>query len=89
MLFGFLLVSAGIQLLCFGLMAEMQARTYHESQDKPIYIIREVREFHEPHAEQVREFHEPHAEQVREFHEPHAKQVRESEPPRPRKVGEA
>ena len=25
-------------------MAEMQARTYHESQDKPIYIIREVRE---------------------------------------------
>ena len=61
LLFGFLLVAAGIQLLSFGLMAEMQARTYHESQDKPIYIIREVREFHEPHAGEVREFHEPHA----------------------------
>ena len=77
LLFGFLLVSAGIQLLCFGLMAEMQARTYHESQDKPIYIIKEVREFHEAHANQVRESHEPHAKEV-----PHAKSVRESEPPR-------
>jgi glycosyltransferase involved in cell wall biosynthesis len=86
LLFGFLLVSAGIQLLCFGLMAEMQARTYHESQDKPIYIIREVRESHEPHAKEVRESHEPHAKEVRESHEPHVKPVRESEPPRARGV---
>jgi hypothetical protein len=27
-----------------GLLAEMQARTYHESQDKPTYVIREIRE---------------------------------------------
>ena len=27
-----------------GLLAEMLARTYHESQDKPIYVIREIRE---------------------------------------------
>jgi hypothetical protein len=27
-----------------GLLAEMQARTYHESQDKPVYVIREVLE---------------------------------------------
>ena len=27
-----------------GLIAEMQARTYHESQDKPTYVIREIRE---------------------------------------------
>jgi hypothetical protein len=27
-----------------GLLAEMQARTYHESQGKPIYVIKEVRE---------------------------------------------
>jgi len=26
------------------LLAEMQVRTYHESQGKPIYVIREIRE---------------------------------------------
>ena len=44
LLFGIMFVVAGIQLLMHGLTAEMQARTYHESQGKPIYIIREVRE---------------------------------------------
>ena len=44
LLFGILLVSTGVQLVTLGLLAEMQARTYHESQDKPIYTIREVRE---------------------------------------------
>ena len=38
------LVGAGIILILNGLQAEMIARTYHESQDKPIYVIREVRE---------------------------------------------
>ena len=33
-----------MQLVTLGLLAEMQARTYHESQNKPIYVIREVRE---------------------------------------------
>ena len=33
-----------MQLVTLGLLAELQARTYHESQDKPIYVIREVRE---------------------------------------------
>ena len=33
-----------MQLVTLGLLAEMLARTYHESQDKPIYVIREVRE---------------------------------------------
>ncbi len=32
----------GIQLLCFGLLAELLMRTYHESQDRPIYRIREI-----------------------------------------------
>lgn len=41
---GILLVFAGVQLVTLGLLAEMQARTYHESQDKPIYVIREIRE---------------------------------------------
>ncbi len=37
-----LLVLAGIQLFCFGLLAELLMRTYHESQGKPIYRVREV-----------------------------------------------
>ena len=44
LLFGVLLVSTGLQLITLGLLAEMQVRTYHESQDKPIYVIREIRE---------------------------------------------
>ena len=54
LLFGILLVIAGIQLLSAGLVAEMVARTYHESQNKPIYIIREVREADTPRAREVR-----------------------------------
>jgi glycosyltransferase involved in cell wall biosynthesis len=34
----------GVQLVTFGLLAEVMARTYYESQDKPTYVIREVRE---------------------------------------------
>jgi glycosyltransferase involved in cell wall biosynthesis len=41
---GILLIFTGVQLLMTGLLAEMLARTYHESQDKPIYVIREIRE---------------------------------------------
>ena len=34
----------GIQFITMGLMAEIVIRTYHESQDKPIYVIKEVLE---------------------------------------------
>ena len=44
LLFGILLVFTGVQLVTLGLLAEMQARTYHESQDKATYVIREIRE---------------------------------------------
>ena len=44
LLFGILLIFTGVQLITLGLLAELQSRTYHESQDKPIYVIREVRE---------------------------------------------
>jgi uncharacterized membrane protein len=44
LLFGILLVFTGVQLVTLGLLAEMQARTYHESQNKPTYAIREIRE---------------------------------------------
>ncbi len=42
LLLAVLLVVIGVQLITMGLLAEMLTRTYHESQDKPIYIVREV-----------------------------------------------
>jgi glycosyltransferase involved in cell wall biosynthesis len=36
-----LLVVVGVQLVSLGLLGEMLARTYHESQGKPIYVIKE------------------------------------------------
>jgi glycosyltransferase involved in cell wall biosynthesis len=44
LLLGILLIFTGLQLVTLGLLAELQARTYHESQDKPTYVIREVRD---------------------------------------------
>jgi glycosyltransferase involved in cell wall biosynthesis len=40
LLLGILFVFTGVQLVTLGLLAEMQARTYHESQGKPVYAIR-------------------------------------------------
>lgn len=37
-----LLFILGVQALLLGLIAEMMVRTYHESQSKPIYIVRHV-----------------------------------------------
>ncbi len=42
LLLGILLVFIGVQFLTIGLLAELQARTYHESQSKPTYVIREI-----------------------------------------------
>jgi glycosyltransferase involved in cell wall biosynthesis len=42
--FGGLLLITGVQLITLGLLAEIQARTYHESQNKPTYVIREILE---------------------------------------------
>jgi len=36
------LLIAGVQLFSFGLLAELSMRTYHESQGRPIYRVREV-----------------------------------------------
>ena len=44
LLLGILMVFTGMQLITVGLLAELQARTYHESQGKPIYVIRDVLE---------------------------------------------
>jgi glycosyltransferase involved in cell wall biosynthesis len=42
LLLGVLLIFTGVQLVTLGLLAELQARTYHESQNKPTYAIREI-----------------------------------------------
>lgn len=44
LLFGILLLFTGVQLVTLGLLAELQVRTYHESQGKPTYYIRELLE---------------------------------------------
>ncbi|NJL02410.1 MAG: glycosyltransferase family 2 protein [Spirulinaceae cyanobacterium RM2_2_10] len=36
------LILAGVQLFSFGLLAELLIRTYHESQGRPIYRVREI-----------------------------------------------
>lgn len=38
----FMLMFFGVQLIGMGLLAEIQIRTYHESQGKPVYVIRET-----------------------------------------------
>lgn len=44
LLLGMLLVFIGVQLVTFGLLAELLTRTYYESQNKPVYAIREIRQ---------------------------------------------
>jgi glycosyltransferase involved in cell wall biosynthesis len=41
LLLGALLFLTGVILVNFGLMAELLVRTYHESQGKPIYVVKE------------------------------------------------
>tara|TARA_B100000614_G_scaffold206013_1_gene188020 strand:- start:5577 stop:6536 length:960 start_codon:yes stop_codon:yes gene_type:complete len=43
LIFALILGIAGIQLFSFGLLGELLMRTYHESQDRPIYRIREIK----------------------------------------------
>jgi glycosyltransferase involved in cell wall biosynthesis len=42
LLLGILLIFTGFQLVTLGLLAELQVRTYHESQNKSIYVIGEI-----------------------------------------------
>ncbi len=42
LLLAVLLILIGFQFISMGLLGEMLARTYHESQDKPIYVIKEI-----------------------------------------------
>lgn len=42
LLLAVLLIFMGMQFISLGLLGELQARTYHESQNKPIYTVRKV-----------------------------------------------
>jgi hypothetical protein len=42
LLLGILLVLGGIQLITIGILAELQMRTYYESQNKKTYNVRKV-----------------------------------------------
>ena len=42
LLLGALLFLTGVILVSFGLMAELLVRIYHESQGKPIYVVKEI-----------------------------------------------
>ena len=37
-----LLVIVGVQFIGLGFVGELTMRTYHETQHKPIYVVREV-----------------------------------------------
>ena len=41
---GILFMVVGVQFLTMGLLGEMLVRTYHESQGKPPYVIRDILE---------------------------------------------
>ncbi len=45
LLVGVFLFTLGLNMILLGLLAELIVRTYHESQSKPVYLIRERRNF--------------------------------------------
>jgi glycosyltransferase involved in cell wall biosynthesis len=47
LLVGVFLFTIGLNLLLLGLLAELIVRTYHESQSKPVYLVRELRNIEE------------------------------------------
>lgn len=42
LLISVMLILIGLQFFCFGILAEVLARTYHESQNKKTYVVRNV-----------------------------------------------
>ena len=56
MLLAVALLVSGIQFISLGLLSEIIARTYYESQNKPIYVLREVKS----HREELGDFADSH-----------------------------
>jgi hypothetical protein len=44
LLLAILLIFIGFQFVTMGLLGEMLARTYHESQDRPVFVVGEILE---------------------------------------------
>ncbi|MEA1889064.1 MAG: glycosyltransferase family 2 protein [Pseudomonadota bacterium] len=42
LLLAVLLMFIGLQFITFGLLGELMTRTYHEAQDKPVYVVRQA-----------------------------------------------
>ena len=42
LLISVMLILIGLQFFCFGILAEVLVRTYHESQNKKTYSVRQV-----------------------------------------------
>ena len=53
LLFGTLLIIVGIQLIGMGLLGEMLVRVYHESQKKPIYVLKDVASLDVPKSPEI------------------------------------
>jgi len=51
---GWMLLIAGVMLVMNGLLAELLVRTYHESQGKPTYVVKELPPAAEPERERER-----------------------------------
>ena len=51
LLLSIFLFAAGLQFILFGLVAELIVRTYHESQGKPIYLLRRNTEYRRQNTE--------------------------------------
>jgi glycosyltransferase involved in cell wall biosynthesis len=50
-----MLITATIQFILMGLLAELLVRTYHESQNRPTYVIKEILESPQGHTDQTGE----------------------------------
>jgi hypothetical protein len=42
LLLAILLIFIGFQFITMGLLGELLARTYHEAQDRPVFVVREI-----------------------------------------------
>ena len=51
LLLAIVLIFMGIQVVSIGLIGELQARTYHEAQEKPVYYVKEVHGIEHPDIE--------------------------------------
>ena len=53
LLLAMILVVTGVQLFTMGLLGELGVRTYHEVQNKPTYVVRQVLGDQQPAVEKV------------------------------------